>query len=59
MAFAALGCFAPIALAALHFGWGVVGVWAGLDVLMVTRLATMALRFGGRRWAVVGAPRAA
>jgi putative MATE family efflux protein len=59
MAFAALGCFAPIALAAGHFGWGVVGVWIGLDVLMVVRLVTMGARFGGRRWAVVGAPQAA
>jgi putative MATE family efflux protein len=59
MAFAALGCFVPIALAAGHFGWGVVGVWIGLDVLMVVRLVTMGARFGGRRWAVVGAPQAA
>ena len=47
--------FAPVALASLAFGWGVVGVWAALHVLMLARLATMARRFAGRRWAVVGA----
>ncbi len=56
MAFAALVCFLPIALAASHFDWGVVGVWVGLDVLMLARLATVGARFLGSRWAVVGAP---
>ncbi|MCW2957847.1 MAG: family efflux transporter [Solirubrobacterales bacterium] len=55
MAFSALACFAPVVLAALAFDWGVVGVWAALNVLMLARLATMAVRFRGRRWAVVGA----
>jgi putative MATE family efflux protein len=55
MAFASLVCFMPIALASLAFDWGVVGVWVGLNVLMVARLVTMAVRFAGRRWAVVGA----
>lgn len=55
MAFAAGACFIPIALAALHFGWGIVGVWAGIDVLMLARLATTGSRFLGGRWAVVGA----
>ncbi len=56
MAFSALVVFVPIALAALHFGWGVTGVWWGLVALMAARLATLAPRFAGRRWAVVGAP---
>jgi putative MATE family efflux protein len=55
MVFAAVGCFVPVALAALHFGWGIVGVWAGIDVLMLARLATTGARFAGGRWAVVGA----
>lgn len=56
MAFSSLVVFVPIALAALHFGWGVTGVWWGLVALMAARLATLAPRFAGRRWAVVGAP---
>jgi putative MATE family efflux protein len=47
--------FAPIALIALSAGWGIVGVWAGLNVLMVVRAASTGWRFRGRRWTVVGA----
>jgi MATE family, multidrug efflux pump len=45
-----------IAVAALSFSlhWGIVGVWAGLDVLIAARLTLLAVRFAGRRWAVVG-----
>ncbi|HEV2061961.1 MAG TPA: MATE family efflux transporter [Solirubrobacteraceae bacterium] len=50
--------YVPIALAALHFEWGIVGVWWGLIALMAVRLATTAARFRSRRWAVVGAPAA-
>jgi putative MATE family efflux protein len=46
--------FVPIALLALGLGWGIVGVWAGLDALIAARLAFLAPRFAGRRWAVVG-----
>ena len=48
MVFAALFVFVPIALAALHFDWGLAGVWWGLNALMVARLVTpgRALRFG-------------
>jgi putative MATE family efflux protein len=56
MAFSSLVVFVPLALAALHFGWGVTGVWWGLNALMAARLATLAPRFLGRRWARVGAP---
>jgi putative MATE family efflux protein len=55
MVFAALGVFAPMCLLSLHFDWGVVGVWCGLNALMVARLATMGARFAGGRWALVGA----
>ena len=52
---AALAAFAPLALGALFFGFGLVGVWAALLVLMAVRLLTCGARFAGRRWAVVGA----
>lgn len=55
MAFSALGCFAPVALASLVFDWGVTGVWVAINVLMLARLVTMAARFRGGRWAVLGA----
>ena len=54
MVFAALCVFAPIALMALAFDWGIVGVWAGLDALIAARLVFLGTRFAGRRWAVVG-----
>jgi putative MATE family efflux protein len=54
MAFAALCVFAPVALMALAFDWGIVGVWCGLLGLIVARLVTCGARFRGRRWAVVG-----
>ncbi|XAY08329.1 DNA damage-inducible protein F [Paraconexibacter sp. AEG42_29] len=57
MAFSALACFAPVALASLVFDWGVVGVWVAINVLMLARLGTMAWRFRGGAWAVVGAER--
>jgi Na+-driven multidrug efflux pump len=46
--------FVPIALLSLAFGWGIAGVWVGLDALIVARLAFLGVRFAGRRWAVVG-----
>jgi putative MATE family efflux protein len=54
----AVGVFVPIALAALAFDWGIVGVWCGLVGLIVARLTTCGWRFRGRRWAIVGASRA-
>jgi putative MATE family efflux protein len=51
---AASAAFLPIALLSLHFHWGVVGVWIGLDVLIAARLALLAVRFLGKRWAIVG-----
>lgn len=43
--------FAPIALSAGSIG----AVWLALDVLMALRMATLGVRFAGRRWLLVGA----
>jgi putative MATE family efflux protein len=51
---AASGLFVLLAALALSLGWGVIGVWAALDVLIVARLALLGPRFARRRWAVVG-----
>ena len=56
---AAFATFAPLALLALTFGFGLVGVWIALNVLMAVRLLTCGARFIGRRWAVTGASREA
>ena len=59
--FLALGMLAaaavsvPIALFALHQGWGIVGVWVALAALIGVRLITCGVRFSGRRWALTGA----
>ncbi len=53
---AALAAFAPVAIASLHFDWGVIGVWAGLNLLMLVRLATCGARFAGGAWQRTGAP---
>jgi putative MATE family efflux protein len=57
MLVAGFGFYVPIALAALHFEWGILGVWWGLIALMAVRLATLGVRFRSRRWAIVGAER--
>ena len=51
---AASAVYVVIASLALAYGWGIVGVWIGLDVLIALRLALLGWRFAGRRWAVVG-----
>ena len=43
-----------VALAALEWDWGIVGVWLALLTLIVVRLTTLAVRFAGRRWLVTG-----
>ncbi len=55
MVLAALVFYVPLALAALHFHWGIVGVWSGLLALIGVRLVTNAWRFAKRRWIVLGA----
>jgi putative MATE family efflux protein len=51
---AAGALFIVLAVLSLVLDWGIVGVWIGLDVLIVARLALLGIRFAGRRWAVVG-----
>jgi putative MATE family efflux protein len=51
---AASAVFVALAALALALGWGVIGVWAALDVLIAARLALLWPRFARRRWAVVG-----
>jgi len=51
---AASGLFILLAALALAYGWGVIGVWVALDVLIAARLALLGPRFVSRRWAVVG-----
>ncbi len=51
---AAFVVFAVVALAALAFDWGIVGVWAALVVLIGVRLTLMSWRFSSRRWLVTG-----
>jgi len=51
---AAFAVSAAVALAALAFDWGIVGVWAALVVLIAVRLALMTWRFAGQRWLVTG-----
>jgi Na+-driven multidrug efflux pump len=53
---AGVGVYVPIALASLHFGWGIVGVWCGLIALLLARALALGLRFLSRRWVVTGAP---
>ena len=55
---AAAAVYVPVALLALHEGWGIAGVWWGLAGLIAMRLATCGLRFAGERWALTGAPAA-
>ena len=51
---AASALFVTLAALALALGWGIVGVWAALDVLIAARLALLGPRFVRRQWAVVG-----
>ncbi len=54
---AALGAYCPMALAALHFHWGLGGVWAGLAAFIGVRFVGMAWRTATGRWLVVGEQR--
>ncbi|MEO6885535.1 MAG: MATE family efflux transporter [Jatrophihabitantaceae bacterium] len=47
--------FAPLNLAALHWHWGIGGVWAGLTAFIVVRFVGMVLRARSDRWVVTGA----
>jgi Na+-driven multidrug efflux pump len=51
---AASAVFITLAALSLALDWGVVGVWAALDVLIAARLALLGPRFLSRRWVVLG-----
>jgi putative MATE family efflux protein len=53
---AAAAVYVPVALLALHQGWGIVGVWWGLAGLIAVRALTCGVRFLGSRWVLTGAP---
>ncbi|MHA3704278.1 MATE family efflux transporter [Jatrophihabitans sp. YIM 134969] len=53
----ALLVFVPLDLLALHLGWGIGGVWAGLTGFVLVRLVGMVVRCAGTRWLVVGETR--
>lgn len=52
----AAGVYVPVALLALAYDWGILGVWLGLAGMIGFRLATCGARFAGSRWAVTGPP---
>ena len=52
--FAAVCGFIPITLCALHFHWGIGGVWAGLSAFILLRFVGMSWRARSGRWLVVG-----
>jgi putative MATE family efflux protein len=52
--FATVGVYAPIALAALHWHWGVGGIWAGLTASIAVRLVGMLGRTRSQRWVRLG-----
>jgi putative MATE family efflux protein len=54
IASAALG-FLPMVWLSLAFGWGLFGIWIGLSLFMLARLAFVVLRARSGRWAVTGA----
>lgn len=50
----AAAIFIPVLLLVLAFDWGLIGIWAALNLLMVARLAPLWRRFGSERWLVLG-----
>jgi putative MATE family efflux protein len=46
----AVGAFAPIDLAALHWHWGIGGIWAGLLAFILVRLLGTLARTRGTHW---------
>jgi putative MATE family efflux protein len=51
----ALVGFLPLTWLSLVFGWGLAGIWSGLTMFMVLRLALVGWRAVSGRWAVAGA----
>jgi putative MATE family efflux protein len=54
---AALLGFLPLIWASLAFDWGLVGIWSGLSLFMLVRLAAVLGRARSGSWAVPGATR--
>ncbi|QWF77102.1 MATE family efflux transporter [Amycolatopsis sp. CA-230715] len=48
--------FLPLIWVSLALGWGLAGIWTGLSLFMLLRLAAVVWRWRSGRWAVVGAP---
>jgi putative MATE family efflux protein len=53
----ALGVFVPLTLSALHWHWGIEGVWAGLTGFILARFIGMVVRSLGSAWLVTGQAR--
>lgn len=49
--------FAPLAVASLLLGWGIIGVWSAILAFLLARLLTCALRYRGEQWAITGTER--
>ncbi|WP_163510321.1 MATE family efflux transporter [Fodinicola acaciae] len=49
--------YLPLILLSLFFGWGLVGIWSGLSLMMLVRLVALLARQRYGNWAVVGATR--
>lgn len=52
---AAVFGFIPLTLSALHWSWGIGGVWAGLAAFIAIRLIGMVARTRTDRWVILGA----
>ena len=50
----ALGAFLPTIWLSLVFGWGLVGIWAGLSLFILARAVAVGVRVRGEAWAVTG-----
>ncbi|WP_083662502.1 MULTISPECIES: MATE family efflux transporter [unclassified Rhodococcus (in: high G+C Gram-positive bacteria)] len=53
----ALFGFLPVVWCSLVWGWGLAGIWTGLTVFIVFRMAAVVWRTRSGRWAVAGADR--
>jgi putative MATE family efflux protein len=51
---ASMAASVAVAVAALNYDWGILGVWLALLVLICVRLVTLSARFMRRRWLVTG-----
>lgn len=47
--------YLPLTWLSLTFGWGLRGIWTGLTLFMLIRLATLLWRMRSGRWVVLGA----